>query len=62
LITNKVVLAEEEKPIQLSGKGIIFKRIAEDTDGPFALIEHPMEPGTLGAPQCRHENIELISN
>jgi len=53
-MSNKVILANEGKSIRLGGLGIIFKLLGEDTGGSFALIEHPMEPGTLGAPPHRH--------
>jgi quercetin dioxygenase-like cupin family protein len=35
--------------------GVVFKLYAADTGGSFALVEHPVEPGSL-APPHRHHN------
>ena len=54
-MTNKVVLPNEGKSIRLGGVGIVFKLFSADTGGSFALVEHPLEPGTLGAPPHTHQ-------
>src|SRR5215510_3926695 len=60
-MTNKIVLPDEGKSIRLGGVGVVFKLFSEDTGGSFALIEHPLEPGTLGAPPHKHHQEDEYS-
>ena len=56
-----VVLPGEGKSVQLGGLGIVFKLLAADTGGTFALVEHPIARGTLAAPPHRHQNEDEAS-
>ena len=56
-----VVLPGEGKSVQLGGLGVVFKMLAADTGGTFAVVEHPIEPGTLAAPPHRHQNEDEAS-
>ena len=60
-MSDKVVLPGEGKSVRLGGTGVIFKLFGADTDGSFALVEHPIEPGTLGAPPHRHQHEDEYS-
>jgi quercetin dioxygenase-like cupin family protein len=40
--------------------GVVFKLYAADTGGSFALVEHPMEPGSL-VPPHRHQHEDEYS-
>jgi quercetin dioxygenase-like cupin family protein len=39
----------------------VFKLLAADTGGTFALVEHPIAPGTLAAPPHRHRDEDEAS-
>ena len=56
-----VVLPGEGKSVQLGGLGVVFKMLSSDTGGTFAVVEHPIEPGTLAAPPHRHRNEDEAS-
>jgi mannose-6-phosphate isomerase-like protein (cupin superfamily) len=56
-----VVLPGESKSVRLGGLGVVFKLLAADTGGTFALVEHPIEPGTLAAPPHRHQDEDEAS-
>lgn len=56
-----VVLPGEGKTVHLGGLGVVFKLFGADTGGTFALVEHPIEPGALGAPPHRHHNEDEAS-
>jgi quercetin dioxygenase-like cupin family protein len=56
-----VVLAGEGKSVRLGGLGVIFKLMSAETGGGFAIVEHPLEPGTLAAPPHRHQNEDEAS-
>ncbi len=60
-MSDKVVLPGEGKSVRLDGIGVVFKLLSADTGGSFALVEHPMEPGTLGAPPHRHQHEDEYS-
>ena len=44
-----VVLPGDGKTVHLGGLGVVYKLSGAETGGSFALVEHPLEPGTLGA-------------
>ena len=44
-----VVHTDEGTSISLSGLGVIHKLSGQDTAGLLAIVEHPLQPGTLGA-------------
>ncbi len=56
-----VVLPGDGKAIQLGGLGVVFKMLSADTGGNFAVVEHPIAPGTLAAPPHRHQNEDEAS-
>ncbi len=56
-----VVLPGDGKAIQLGGLGVAFKLLSADTGGSFAIVEHPIAPGTLAAPPQRHQNEDEAS-
>src|SRR6476660_1992136 len=56
-----VVLPGEGKVVHLGGLGVVFKLFSQATSGAFALVEHPIEPGTLGAPPHLHHNEDEAS-
>ena len=60
-MSDIVILPVEGKSMNLGGLGIVFKLISEDTNGSFALVEHPIEPHTLGAPPHLHHNEDEYS-
>ncbi len=60
-MSDKVVLPNDGKSVRLGGVGVVFKLSGADTGGSFALVEHPMEPGTLGAPPHRHQHEDEYS-
>jgi hypothetical protein len=36
--------------VQMGGLGVVFKVSGSHTGEGFSIVEHPMAPGTLGAP------------
>ncbi len=56
-----VISPGEGKSVQLGGLGIVFKLLAADTGGTFALVEHPIASGTLAAPPHVHQNEDEAS-
>ncbi len=56
-----VVLPGDGKAVQLGGLGVVFKLLSADTGGSFAVVEHPIAPGTLAAPPHRHQNEDEAS-
>src|SRR5512146_1823504 len=56
-----VVLPGEGQSVRLGGLGVVFKLLASDTGGTFALVEHPIAPGTLAAPPHRHRDEDEAS-
>ncbi len=60
-MSDKVILPGDGKYVRLGGVGVVFKLSGADTGGSFALVEHPMEPGTLGAPPHRHQHEDEYS-
>jgi mannose-6-phosphate isomerase-like protein (cupin superfamily) len=56
-----VILPGERNSVQLGGLGVVFKLLAADTGGTFAVVEQPIAPGTLAAPPHRHQNEDEAS-
>ncbi len=57
------VISPGEGEVVLSGGfGFISKLRGEENGGAFAIGEHPLGPGTLGAPPHTHENEDEISS
>ncbi len=56
-----VITPEEGKSVSLGALGVIHKISGRDTGGSFSVVEHPMEPGTLGALPHTHTNEDEYS-
>ena len=56
-----VIFPDEGEVVLGGGFGFISKLRGEENGGAFAIGEHPLEPGTLGAPPHTHENEDEIS-
>jgi quercetin dioxygenase-like cupin family protein len=54
-----VVEAGEGESVWLGGVGVDFKIPAEMTDGAFAIVEHPLDPGRLIPPHIHYREHEL---
>ena len=46
---RRVIAPEEGRSVSLGALGVVYKIAGGDTGGSFSVVEHPMEPGTLGA-------------
>lgn len=56
----KIVVAPGEgESTSLGGIGVDFKIPAAMTDGAFAVVEHPLDPGRLIPPHIHHREHEL---
>ena len=60
-MSGVTLLPGEGKAITLgpSGVGVVFKLYSQDTGGQFALVEHPISPGTLVRPHVHHNEDEF---
>lgn len=56
-----VVEAREGEVVSLGGVGVVYKVRGSDTGGAFAIVEHPLPPGALGAPPHTHEHEDELS-
>ena len=56
-----VVRPNEGVSISLGGLGVIHKLSGQDTAGSLAIVEHPLQPGTLGAAPHVHLNEDEYS-
>jgi uncharacterized cupin superfamily protein len=56
-----VVHTDEGTSISLGGLGVIHKLSGQDTAGLLAIVEHPLQPGTLGAAPHVHLNEDEYS-
>jgi len=56
-----VVLPGEGNAVRLGGLGVVFKLFGPDTSGRFAVVEHPLPPGTLAAPPHTHHREDEVS-
>jgi quercetin dioxygenase-like cupin family protein len=57
----RILSAGQGTVAQLGGMGARFMIGSQDSDGRFALVEHPMEPLALGSPLHRHQNEDEYS-
>jgi mannose-6-phosphate isomerase-like protein (cupin superfamily) len=58
---RRVITPEEDHSVSLGALGVVYKISGSDTGGSFSVVEHPMEPGTLGAPPHTHTNEDEYS-
>ena len=49
------------KRVDIGGFGTAFLATAEATGGAYALVEHTLEPGLIGAPPHRHAREDELS-
>jgi mannose-6-phosphate isomerase-like protein (cupin superfamily) len=49
------------KAVSIGGLGVVFKLFGSDTAGRFAVVEHPITPGTLAAPPHTHQHEDEAS-
>ncbi len=56
-----VIAPGEGKVVLRGGLGFVEKLRGEENGGAFAIGEHPLEPGVLGAPPHTHANEDEIS-
>ena len=58
-----VLLPGEGKAVQIGGGGlgVVFKLFGTDTGGRFAVVEHPLAPGTLAGPSHVHHKEDEAS-
>jgi quercetin dioxygenase-like cupin family protein len=47
--------------VALGGLGVVYKLTGAETGGAFAVVEHPLAPGCLGAPPHTHAHEDEIS-
>ncbi len=56
-----VVAAGEGEVVLAGGFGVVGKVSGKQTGGAFSIVEHPLEPGVLGAPPHAHANEDETS-
>ena len=58
-----VLLPGEGKAVQIGGEGlgVVFKLFSTDTEGRFAVVEHPLAPGILAGPSHIHHQEDEAS-
>jgi mannose-6-phosphate isomerase-like protein (cupin superfamily) len=56
-----VVAAGEGEVVLRGGFGVVGKVSGAETGGAFSVVEHPLEPGVLGAPPHTHTNEDETS-
>ena len=56
-----VVGAREGEVVLRGGFGVVGKISGAETGGAFSVVEHPLEPGILGAPPHTHANEDETS-
>lgn len=54
-----VVRPDEGEAVALGGLGVVFKVSGEQTGGAFAIVEHPIEPGTCTVAHAHAREDEL---
>jgi mannose-6-phosphate isomerase-like protein (cupin superfamily) len=60
-MSDIVIFPGEGKSVRLGGLGVVYKLSGAETGGSFALVEQPLEPGTLAAPPHLHHNEDEYS-
>jgi mannose-6-phosphate isomerase-like protein (cupin superfamily) len=58
---RRVIAPGEGESVSLGALGVVHKISGRDTGGSFSVVEHPMEPGTLGALPHTHANEDEYS-
>lgn len=58
---RSVVAAGEGEVVLRGGFGVVGKVSGSETGGAFSIVEHPLEPGVLGAPPHTHSNEDETS-
>lgn len=58
---RRVIAPEEGHSVSLGALGVVHKISGRDTGDSFSVVEHPMEPGTLGALPHTHTNEDEYS-
>ncbi len=58
---RRVIAPGEGQSVWLGALGVVHKISGLDTGGSFSVVEHPMEPGTLGALPHTHANEDECS-
>jgi len=56
MMSTLVIPPGHSHSVQMGGLGVVFKLSGSDTGGAFSIVEHPMAPGTLGAPLHTNED------
>lgn len=58
---RSIVAAGEGEVVLWGGFGVVGKVSGTETGGAFSIVEHPLEPGVLGAPPHTHSNEDETS-
>ncbi|MGH3088023.1 MAG: cupin domain-containing protein [Rubrobacteraceae bacterium] len=59
---RRVVIGPEEGEVVLrGGVGVVSKVSGAETNGAYAVVEHPLEPGALAAPPHTHADVDEVS-
>jgi quercetin dioxygenase-like cupin family protein len=53
---RSIIAADEGEVVLRGGFGVVSKALGAKTGGAFSVVEHPLEPGVLGAPLHTHSN------
>ncbi len=56
-----VLLPGQGRAVHVGGLGVVFKLYSQDTRGQLAVVEHPIEPGTLAGPLHTHHREDEAS-
>jgi len=60
-LSDAIPVAATGERVQIGGFGTTFVATADATGGAYALIEHTLAPGLLGAPPHRHTREDELS-
>ncbi len=58
---RSVIAVGEGEVVLRGGFGVVGKVSGAETGGAFSIVEHPLEPGVLGAPPHTHSNEDETS-
>ncbi len=58
---RSVIAAGEGEVVLRGGFGVVGKVSGAETGGAFSIVEHPLEPGVLGAPPHTHSDEDETS-
>lgn len=56
-----LVSAGEGRVVLQGGLGVIGKVAGDEVGGSYSVVEHPLEPGVLGAPPHTHADTDEVS-